>query len=91
MDHELIGIGALERYRRLVARVLNGGSPTGPQFRACRDLLKVEHDSDASYEALCMLLEGALADPHLSIEDTQVLVRLLKALALGRLQPGELL
>jgi hypothetical protein len=37
-----------------------------------------------------MLLEGALADPRLAIEDAQVVVPLLKALARGDVSPEQL-
>ena len=36
-----------------------------------------------------MLLEGTLADPRLAIDDTQIVVPLLKALARGDVSPDD--
>ncbi len=47
--------------------------------------------SDTNFQAMCLLLEGALADPSLAIDDTQVVVRLLKELASGTLLPEEVM
>lgn len=74
----------------LVARILAGPPPAGTEFDACRAVVRDDPSSDAAYQALCMLLEGALADPELDIDDTQVLVPLLKDLARGRVLPADL-
>jgi hypothetical protein len=81
----------VEAYRRLVQRVLEGGIPQGADFEACRAVLRNRPDEAVAFQALCTLLEGALADPTLPIDDTQLLVPLLKALARGTLDVEELL
>jgi hypothetical protein len=80
-----------ESYRRLVARVIGGGPPTGLEFDACRAVLANRPSRDEAFQALCMLLEGALADASLPIDDTQELVPLLKALARRDVVAEELL
>lgn len=80
----------LIRERDLVHRLLEGTLPAGRDFDACRAVLTDDPDPDAAFHALTMLLEGALADPHLAIDDTQVLVPLLKDLARGRVKPQDL-
>jgi hypothetical protein len=81
----------LERYRRLVQRVVGGGIPHGEDFDACRMILASEPSSSSALTALCVLLEGALADPSFDIDATQTLVPLLKELAQGRVHTEELL
>jgi len=78
-------------YRRLVQRVLAGGIPHGTDFDACRAVLRSQDNYDDAFQALCLLLEGALADPELGIDDTQTLVPLLRDLARGNVAVGELL
>ena len=85
MTHE-----STNTYRRLVALLLDGEIPTGPDFDVCREVVKREPHGNASFQALCMLLEGALADARLDIEETQVVVRLLKALARSEMRVEEL-
>ena len=77
--------------RALVRRLVEGSTPHGETFEACRAVLLGEPASDMAYHALCMLLEGALADASLPIRDTQVVVPLLKDLANGSVAVGELL
>lgn len=77
-------------YRRLVALLLDGGIPSGTDFDVCREIIRREPDGSASFQALCMLLEGALADARLDIDDTQVVVGLLKALARSEVGVQEL-
>ena len=79
----------VEAYRRLVQRLLEGGIPHGTEFDACRAVLTSESTGDASTHALCMVLEGALADPTLNIDDTQMIVPLLKHLARGTVTTTE--
>jgi hypothetical protein len=74
----------------VLQRVLDGHRPAGAEFEACRAVVRSEPCSDAGFQALCMLLEGALADPRLAIEDAQVVVPLLKALARGDVSPDQL-
>lgn len=81
---------ALNAARDLLQRLLDGGRPLGAEFDACRAVVRSEPASEAGFRALCMLLEGALADPRLGIEDAQVVVPLLKALARGELSPDQL-
>lgn len=81
----------IERYRRLVTRVIDGDIPSGEDFDACRAMLRAEPSSEAAFTALCVLLEGALASPTLDIDATQDLVPLLKELARGSVLVEELL
>ncbi len=78
-------------FRDLVATLLEGPPPEGPDFDLCRGLLRRERTGEAVYQALCMLLEGALADPSFDIEATQTLVRLLRALARGAVRAEEVI
>ncbi len=80
----------LDHYRALVRRILAGGPPLGLPFDSCRAVVRAEPDSSSAFPALCMLLEGALADASLTIEDTQLLVPLIKDLARGLVAPGDL-
>ena len=82
---------AHESYRRLVERVVNGHIPQGPDFEACRAVLRASPSGDTAFTALAMLLEGALADPAFDIGDTQQLVPLLKELARGSVRAEDLL
>jgi len=77
-------------FRELVRKVLDGSPPEGEEFDACRAVVRDDPGSGAAFQALCMLLEGALAQPTLSSEDTQVLVPLLKNLAMGLVRVGDL-
>ena len=76
---------------RLVQRVVRGGIPHGPEYDACRAVVATGPAGEAGFQALCTLLEGALADPALDIEDTQILVPLLRQLARGTVTVGDLL
>jgi hypothetical protein len=89
MDAEHPPTTTVEAYRRLVQRLLEGGIPRGTEFDACRAVLSSESTGDASTHALCLLLEGALADPTLNIDDTQMIVPLLKHLARGTVSTTE--
>jgi hypothetical protein len=80
-----------QAHRRLVQRVLEGGIPSGVEFDACRAVLGSGAAADSAVQALCMLLEGALADPELDIDDTQIVVPLLRRLASGAVSVEELL
>ncbi len=79
-------------YRRLVQRVLAGGIPHGDEFDACRAILRSPTvDGIAMFQAMCILLEGALADSRLEIDETQTVVPLLQDLAGGSVDVGDLL
>jgi hypothetical protein len=82
---------AHERYRRLVERVVTGHIPQGPDFDACRALLRASPSGEEGFTAVVILLEGALADASFDIGDTQLLVPLLKELARGSVRVEELL
>lgn len=77
-------------FRELARKVLEGGPPVGEDFDACRAVVRDDPGSGPAFQAMCMLLEGALAEPTLSSEDTQVLVPLLKNLAMGLVRVGDL-
>ncbi len=81
----------IERYRRLVARALAGGPPDGEPFDTCRAALAAGAAGDHARAALTVLLEGMLARADLPIDETQLLVPLLKELARGTVTPEELL
>ncbi len=81
----------IDAYRELVRRLLEGPLPSGETFDACRAVLGAHPASEEAFPALCMLLEGALGDARLGIDDTQLVVPLLKNLARGTVQPEELL
>lgn len=89
MNAEYPPTSTLEAYRRLVQRLVERGIPHGREFDACRAVLSSESSGDASNHALCLLLEGALADPTLNIDDTQIIVPLLKHLARGTVSATE--
>jgi hypothetical protein len=78
-------------YRRLIQRVLDGDIPHGTDFDACRAVLRSGSTGEEAFYALCVLMEGALADPELDIGDTQVVVPLLKELAGGTVGVEDLL
>lgn len=80
----------LHRERDLVRRLLDGDRPGGPDFDACRAVLQAEPAAETRFRALCMLLEGALADPGLAIDDAQLVVPLLKGLARGDISPDDI-
>ena len=85
------GSATLTAYRRLIQRVLDGGIPVGVDFDACRALLTTGSRGPEAFYALCVLLEGALADPGLDIDETQCTVPLLKQLAQGTIGLEDLL
>jgi hypothetical protein len=77
--------------RRLVQRILSGRIPSGRELDVCREILTSECEEPVAFQALFTLLRGALADPLFNIDDTQLVVPLLKALARGDLTAGDLL
>jgi len=93
MSRRPVLLNELEAYRDLVTRILDGTAPPDDELNMCRATVRAAvavADRQTAMQALCMLLEGALADPSLSIDDTQVLVPLLKALARGRVEPAQI-
>jgi len=81
----------LNEQRRLVQRIVAGRIPSGRELDVCREILASECEEAVAFQALFTLLRGALADPLFNIDDTQLVVPLLKALARGDLTAGELL
>lgn len=81
----------LSEQRRLVQRILTGRIPSGRELDVCREILASECEEAVAFHALFTLLRGALADPLFNIDDTQLVVPLLKALARGEVTAGELL
>jgi hypothetical protein len=81
----------LDEQRRLVQRILSGSIPSGKELDVCREILRTEQDEGIAFQALFTLLRGALADPLFNIDDTQLVVPVLKALARGEVTAGELL
>ena len=77
-------------HRRLVQRILAGGIPEGKDFDACRTVLAGDSDDETAFEALFMLLQGALSDPFFGIDETQQVVPILKALTRGDIKVREL-
>ena len=81
----------LTEQRRLVQRILSERSPSGRELDLCREILKTECEEPVAFQALFTLLRGAMADPLFNIDDTQLVVPILKAMARGELTAGELL
>jgi hypothetical protein len=81
---------ATDEQRRLVQRILAGGIPKGKDFDACRTVLQTACDDDEAFSALFFLLQGALADPFLGIDETRLVVQILKALTRGETRAREL-
>ena len=79
----------LEAYRKLVREALDGSEPSGMEFDACRAVVLSAPATGDGFRALCMLLEGMLANPELGIDDTATVVRLLKALARKEVLPED--
>lgn len=82
---------SMSEQRHLVQRLISGGIPAGKELDECREVVASDCDEKTKYAALFTLLRGALADPLVSIEDTREAVAILKALARGELEAGELL
>lgn len=91
MTEDVIMEGPPEAFKALVKGVLEGPVPVGVEFDAARTILSEDPSHPSSFNALCVLLEGALADPTFPVEETQALVPLLKALARGTLGVRDLL
>ncbi|MFZ5804683.1 MAG: hypothetical protein ACOY7U_07495 [Acidobacteriota bacterium] len=83
--------GRLATFREAVNRLRQGPHPRGEEFELCREVLAVAPGSPEAAQALRVLLEGAMADAHTSIADAQIIMRLLKALDRGEVQPADLL
>lgn len=81
----------LTEQRRLVQRVLTGRIPSGRELDVCREILTSDCEEPVAFQALFTLLRGALADPLFNIDDTQLVVPLLKAMARGELTAKDLL
>lgn len=81
----------LQAFRAVVRRVVSGDGSAGGDLDACRAVLQGGAEPALTFQALCMLLEGALADPTLPIDDTRLVVTLLKALARGTVTPEQVL
>jgi len=82
---------SLSEQRRLVQRILADSIPAGREIDECRQVLAHHCDETEAFQALFTLLRGALADPFFNIDDTQLVVPILKALARGDLKAGDLL
>ncbi len=82
---------SLREQRRLVQRMLTDSIPAGREIDECRQVLAHRCDEAVAFQALFTLLRGALADPFFNIDDTQLVVPILKALARGELKAGDLL
>ena len=72
---------ATDEHRRLVQRILAGGIPKGKEFDACREVLQTDCDEDEAFAALCLLLQGAVADPFFDLRETRQVVMILKGLS----------
>ena len=81
----------LPAFRALVGRILAGEVAVASETEACRAVLSSGAEPPLAFQALCMLLEGALADPTLSVDDTHLVVGLLKGLARGAVTPEQVL
>jgi hypothetical protein len=81
---------AIQNHRRLVQRILAGGIPEGKDFDSCRAVLRADCNDEEAFDALFYLLQGALADPFLGIDETQQVVPILKALSRGEIGVKEI-
>jgi hypothetical protein len=91
MADEVLPEGPPDAYKALVAAILEGPIPVGPEFDAAREIVRAKPESAVSFQAMCILLEGALGDASYPSDDTQVLVPLLKELARGTIAVQDLL
>lgn len=82
--------GQLPAFREVVNRVRQGPHPQGEEFELCREVLAAAPASSEAAQALRVLLEGAMADARTSIADAQIIMRLLKALDRGEVEPADL-
>lgn len=83
--------GQLQAFLEVVNRVRQGPHPRGEEFELCREVLAAAPASPEAFQALRVLLEGAMADAHTSISDAQIIMRLLKALDRGDVELGDIL
>ncbi len=79
------------RDRRLVQQLIEGRIPAGEAFDECRAALAADPDEETAFEAMFMLLRGALSDPFLGMEETERVVPILTALTRGEVPARELL
>jgi len=84
-------LNSLPDHRRLVQRLVAGNIPGGRELDECRRVLAARCDETTAFRALFTLLQGALADPFFNIDDTQLVVPILKSMARGELKAGDLL
>ena len=91
MADEVQPEGPPDTYKVLVDAILDGPIPTGREYDAARQILRRQPDSPVAFQAMCILLEGALGDADYPSDQTQVLVPLLKELARGTIAVQDLL
>jgi hypothetical protein len=77
--------------RRLVQQLVDGSIPAGKDFDEYRAILRSEPAEDEAFQALFELLQGALADPFLSLEETRRVVPVIKALTRGTIKATEMM
>jgi hypothetical protein len=81
----------LTEQRRLVQRIVSGRIPSGRELELCREVLASWCGEQEAFSAQLTQHQGALADPFFPIDDTQLVVPILKAMARGELTAGDLL
>jgi hypothetical protein len=84
-------LNPLPDHRRLVQRLVAGNIPAGRELDECRRVLAAPCDETTAFQALFTLLRGALADPFFDIDDTQLVVPILKSMARGEVKAEDLL
>jgi hypothetical protein len=77
--------------RRLVQQLVDGSIPAGKDFDESRAVLRSEPAEDQAFQALFELLQGALADPFLGIDETRRVVPVIKALTRGEIKATEMM
>jgi hypothetical protein len=77
--------------RRLVQQLVNGSIPAGKDFDEYRAILRAAPAESEAFQALFELLQGALADPFLSIEQTRRVVPVIRALTRGEVKATEMM
>jgi hypothetical protein len=77
--------------RRLVQQLVDGDIPAGKDFDECRAVLRSQPAEDEAFHALFELLQGALADPFVGIDETRRVVPVIKALTRGEIKATEMM
>lgn len=72
-------------------RLCSGPTPRGDEFALARRVIAASPRTEEAEVAVRLLLEGAVADAHTEIGDTQAVMAILKAVDSGELRLSDLL